>query len=401
MPLQGRVLAALTIALALGMVLVTAWLWPRLADRGVLRWLARVGLVLTCQLLAVLLTAITVNNYFDFYSSWGDLLGSGRTTGPQTVQLAGVEGGSGAAKLATVQVDRVFGPAAHRVGYTDHLVVRGPRSQIAAKVLVYLPPQYRDPRYAETRFPVTMVIAGYPGHIGTLVRSLEVPRTMNEMLAQGRVRPTILVMVSPTVAPPRDTECADVPGGPQVETWLSQEVPQAVAARYRVTGPGGWGVLGVSTGGFCAVKLGLRHPDVFCCVVGMSGYLRTIIDATTGDLYGNDPALRQASDPLWRIANLPAPRMRILLTVSRAERTLYQQVQAFVAAARPPLQVATLVVDEGGHNFGVWVNQLPTCLQWLSLAMPGAPKDGIRLPELPPGGPPVAQAGTGGQDHQS
>jgi hypothetical protein len=63
---------------------------------------------------------------------------------------------------------------------------------------------------------------------------------------------------------------------------------------------------------------------------------------------------------------------------------LYKQAQAFVAADRAPLQVATLIVDSGGHNFGVWVRQLPTCLQWLSLSLPGAPDGGSPLPPLPP-----------------
>jgi S-formylglutathione hydrolase FrmB len=195
----------------------------------------------------------------------------------------------------------------------------------------------------------------------------------------------VVVMVSPTVAPPRDTECADVPGGPQAETWLAQDVPQEVAARYRVLAPGAWGLLGVSTGGFCAVKLVLRHPDVFCCAVGMSGYLHAITDLTTGDLYQHDAALRHASDPLWRLAHLPQPRVRILLTASRAESDLNQQAQAFVAADRSPLQVATLMVPSGGHNFGVWVGELPTCLQWLSLSLPGAPDGGAPLPPLPVG----------------
>jgi hypothetical protein len=114
----------------------------------------------------------------------------------------------------------------------------------------------------------------------------------------------------------------------------------------------------------------------------MSGYLHAITDLTTGDLYHQDTALRQANDPLWRVTYLPQPRVRILLTASRAEKSLYQQAQAFVAADRPPLQVATLLVDSGGHNFGVWVRELPTCLQWMSLALPGAPDGGLQLPAL-------------------
>ena len=48
------------------------------------------------------------------------------------------------------------------------------------------------------------------------------------------MQPTILVMLRPTVAPPRDTECVDVPGGPQTETFFAKDLPEAVSEHYRV-----------------------------------------------------------------------------------------------------------------------------------------------------------------------
>ena len=48
------------------------------------------------------------------------------------------------------------------------------------------------------------------------------------------MQPMILVMMRPTVAPPRDTECVDVPGGPQTETFFAKDLPDAVSAHYRV-----------------------------------------------------------------------------------------------------------------------------------------------------------------------
>ncbi|HET9658241.1 MAG TPA: alpha/beta hydrolase-fold protein [Kineosporiaceae bacterium] len=375
-------MAATSILLAIGSIVLTVWLWPRLARGGWPRWAARVGLVILCQVTAVVLAAVGLNDYFDFYNSWSDLLGVSRTNGPLAIQMVsyGPGGEHDPKQMLSVHVDRTFTSPVRRPGHTDSIVVKGARSHISGQALVYLPPQYDDPAYAHTKFPMTVVVAGYPGHIGTLVRNLEVPRTMNTMISQGQVRPMIMVMVSPTVAPPRDTECADVPDGPQTETWLAEDVPQAIAAKYRVTEPRTWGILGVSTGGFCAVKLAMRHPDTFCCTVGMSGYLHAVTDVTTGDLYAGNIALREASDPLWRLSHLPVPPIRVLLTTSMAEKSLYAQAQEFVAHARPPLQVGTIIVPSGGHNFGVWVDQLPTCLQWLSLAIPGGPTTGVQLP---------------------
>jgi enterochelin esterase-like enzyme len=386
--------ALVAILLAVGSIALAVAVWPKLARRGWPRWLARIGVVVLCQLTALILAGVGLNDYFDFYNSWGDLLGTGGGGGPLAIQMVsyGPDGRHDPKRTITVHVNRTFAAPVQRPGHTDDLTVTGAASHISGEALVFLPPQYDDPANAHTVFPMVEVIAGYPGHIGTLVRNLEVPRTMDTLLAAGRVRPMVVVMVSPTVAPPRDTECANVPGGPQAETWLAQDVPQTIARKYRVTPAGTWGVLGVSTGGFCSVKLAMRHPDVFCCSVGMSGNLNAITDLTTGDLYAGNTDLRHQSDPLWRLTHLPAPPIRVLLTVSQAEKSVYHQVEAFLADARPPLQVGAIVVPSGGHNFGVWVKQLPTVLQWLSLAMPGAPTTGLQLPGTTPSAPAATAA---------
>ncbi len=71
----------------------------------------------------------------------------------------------------------------------------------------------------------------------------------------------ILVMLRPTVAPPRDTECVDIPGGPQTETFFAKDLPEAVTASYRAGKEADdWGIIGNSTGGYCALKIGLHHP---------------------------------------------------------------------------------------------------------------------------------------------
>ena len=44
----------------------------------------------------------------------------------------------------------------------------------------------------------------------------------------------VLVMLRPMVVPPRDTECMNVPGGPQTEEFFAQDLRSAVWAHYRV-----------------------------------------------------------------------------------------------------------------------------------------------------------------------
>jgi S-formylglutathione hydrolase FrmB len=354
--------------LCLAGVVGTAALWPRLGRPGLLHWVGRIALVLACQVLALLLVAVAVNDYFDFYVAWGELIGRSPTAAMPSLAQILAPGGAGHAGGNTLS------PSASRIprwppvagsGTVSTIHVQGPRSGISASGEVYLPPQYGDPAFARTRFPVLLELSGYPGPVTSLTHLLTSPDTVDALTRAGRMRPTVVVMLSPTVAPPRDTECADVPGGPRAETFLALDVPTWVRHTYRTDPAQRIDILGVSTGGFCAVKLAMRHPDVFGAAVAMSGYLHAITDRTTGALYAG-AGDRNASDPLWRVQHLPPPPIAVLLTTSRTERVIYPEVQQFLAAARPPLRVYSLIYAEGGHNYTIWSSQLPVCLEWLS-----------------------------------
>jgi S-formylglutathione hydrolase FrmB len=63
---------------------------------------------------------------------------------------------------------------------------------------------------------------------------------------------------------------SDVTG--RFETWVTQEAIAAVDARYRtIAAPSSRGLAGFSMGGFGALNLGLRHPDVFQAAFAYSG----------------------------------------------------------------------------------------------------------------------------------
>jgi len=368
----GLVSQSLLVSLVAVMVVAvvgTVALWPRLAGRGPASVAGRLSTLLLCQVLAVALTGVLLNRYFSFYASWSELLpqsSSARAVGltPVTPPPGGgghsLVTGTGATGAPATLGARVGTPD-HRPGRLVPVTVPG-TGGLSESGYVYLPPQY-DAHPAE-RFPAVLVLAGYPGHVITLVHRLEVPGQMNRQLSAGTVHPMVMVLMSPTVAPPRDTECADVPGGPQVATYLSRDVPAYVSAHFRVRPT--WGVLGASTGGFCATKLATTHPGTFAAAVSMSGTVHPREDSTTGELYGHQPALRERSDATWLLRHRPVPRVSYLLTASRTEGEVYGDLRDLVAVVRPPASVQTIVLAKGGHNFGVWLRELPTCLQWLS-----------------------------------
>lgn len=352
----------LVVLLTIAAPVAAVVLWGRVRGVPALRLAQRLALIVLCQLTAVTLTAVLVNDQFDLYESWDDLLGGNAVQGGQVEPGDGGHGGRGPAGSG----DRsAFGPLQGE-GRVLHERVRGPHSRLTSRLWVLLPSGYSDPANAGRRYPVVMFLSGYPGTPTTWLHALELQTVMDREVSAGRVQPFIGVLPTMNVAAPRDTECADVPNGPQVSTWLGDDVPQIVAAQTRSLPPGqDWGVTGYSTGGFCAAKLLLTYPRTFGSAAVLAGYYSPSRDVTTGDLYGGDQRLRQLNDPQWLITHRPTPAVRLLAVWSAQDPETAGPTQRFLAAVRPPLRAEQIRLARGGHNTSVWLGVLPQVLQWL------------------------------------
>lgn len=370
MSLLGRPLLVVLALFTVGLPVVTAVLWGRLGRRRVAGWLTRGSLLIAVQLSAVLLAGAVLNDYGYFYGSWTDLLGG--SSSPMTTPAAGKATAGGGALVggSGFRVVRDVGASSPvqwaSVGRTLEVRITGAGSQLSSQAYVWLPPQYFAPGRPRA-FPAVEVLSGYPGYALGLVSRMNFPGTMLAQVAAHRAAPMVLVMLRPAVVYPRDTECTNVPAGPQVETFLAVDVPAAVNASLRVQ-PGNWGVMGYSNGGYCAVKIAMDHFERFHAGVALSGYYRALRDYTTGDLWGGSPMLRHLNDPEWRLSHQPAPPTSLFLATSRTEPGPYGYVDTrrFVALVRPPLRVTTLVLPTGGHDFGTWEKEMPTALDWMS-----------------------------------
>ena len=384
----------LIVVLALAAVLTpvaTVLLWSRLGGPELLRNAERIGMLLLGQVATVLLAAVLANDYGQFYASWGDLVGT--AGGPAAVRDfgAGAAPASRSGSRPTVLEHastatwrglptgtsghvRVLGPTdwstpAQRStrGTVESVVVDGYVSGLSVPGYIYLPPQYFQARWAHRRFPAVEALSGYPGSAPALMKRFDYPQLALDSVRRHLSVPMIYVMLSSTVDPPRDTECTDVPHGPQAQTFLAQEVPSAVQAALRVR-PDDWGIVGDSTGGYCAAKIAMTHYGVFRAGVSLSGYYYARADVTTGSLWGGSKALRHLNDPEWMLAHRAAPPASLFVTTSKQETRPdgYPDTMRFLHEVRPPMHVTALVEPTGGHNFGTWHRELPTALHWLS-----------------------------------
>ncbi|GAA2582312.1 alpha/beta hydrolase [Streptomyces lienomycini] len=359
----------LALAVGAGVLLFagTVWWWPRLAGRSVRAVLGRMGLLFATQVAVFAAVGLVANQSFGFYGSWADLFGRENGQGVVVDHSAGTAGGP-LRVVGDRRVTRASGARPDVSGRVEEIRIVGRTTGIGSPAYVYLPPEYFQARHRARTFPATVVLTGYPGTAEALVDKLRYPRTALELAKAGRMRPMILVMLRPTVAPPRDTECVDVPGGPQTETFFAKDLPEAVSGHYRVgKGPRSWGVVGNSTGGYCALKLAMHHPEAYAAGAGLSPYYDAPSDPTTGDLFQGDKEQKNRANLWWSLKNLPAPDTSLLVTSSKSGETNYKDTLKFIERVKDkkPTRVSSIILESGGHNFNTWRREIPATLQWL------------------------------------
>lgn len=205
-------------------MLAALLLWNRIPGPGWVRWPARVLMIGLCQLTSIAVIATWINGSYGLYSSWNDLLGtenvqnSSAMTGPPLGRAKFTQGGDG----------------------TQTAYFRGSHSKLAGQVIVWTPPEYRAPGAEKRRFPVLMLLHGYPGSPRTWIDLGNMPGALEQLVRLGAAHPFILVI--PEIYPGGvNTDCSNTPTR-KVAGWLAEDVPDLVAKNFRtLREPSGWG----------------------------------------------------------------------------------------------------------------------------------------------------------------
>ncbi|CAM4063311.1 alpha/beta hydrolase-fold protein [Nocardiopsis rhodophaea] len=365
MELTSTALLAILGAVAALTTIGVVVFWRRAARPGLWGAVARLGMLgvsLVCVIAAV---AALTNTYFSFFGTWDALLGRN----PPSAEQEG-DGGAKVPDASTAEVlpgDDITAETPKRVGTMEKVKLHGVRSGLDVEGYVFLPTEYSQPEHRGDRFPVGVVLSGFPGEARNLVELLNLPSIVGEMRARDEIEPTIWVLTRPTVAPPRDTLCVNVPDGPQAQMFFAQDLPEAIADRYRTAQTrDGWAIMGVSSGGSCALRTAMMHPGTYRTAVGLGADLRAVKDSTTGDLYGGSAAYRKQNDLRWRVENAPPPPIEALISViTDGSDGNPEAPRRFARQAKPPMQVDLLERKTGGHNFDTWRGMMSEVLPWV------------------------------------
>jgi hypothetical protein len=248
------------------------------------------------------------------------------------------------------------------------VTVTGPDSKVTGSVEVWVPPQYTEAAYKNVDFPVVELFPGTPGTPQTWLTAMQAPLVVSRQVTAGTQHPFVLVAASINVDGRHDPDCSDIPGGPKVATWLTQDVRNLVLSSFRVSSSrGAWGMMGYSEGGLCATKLALQYPNLYAAAVSISGD-----DHPDGDLLKPGTTAYNLNSPIWLLKHRKPVPVALLLTGTQQDSDVASEAAAMSRAATSPTSVDTLISPRGGHNIGVWKSVEPPSFVWLSQHLTGS-----------------------------
>lgn len=376
MSLTGPVFLDGVVLLTIVAFLAVVAVWPRLTGPTGWHVLGRVGALGMVNVLVLLTAATQLNATYLFFSGWGDLRGA--LTG-HVVQTSLHRGGQERRAADLAVGGRAAAVASHvstlgkQIGanglaaYTVH----GAQSGLTGTVLVQLPAGYSSPAAASERYPVIEAFHGYPSTPSNWVKIFHLGQWVDQAVAAHQLRAPLLVM--PQIEIPRGVDTEGVngpPGTPQVETWLTRDVPAWLGQHFRVeANRDAWATIGYSAGGYDAAMATLLHPAQYGAGIVMGGYFRPDFGPFY-EPFAESSTQGRRYDLARQVAHRPPP-VAMWMETSHADALSYTSSAHFLRVVRPPLAVHAVILRNAGHRDSVWIALLPEALRWLGQAVQG------------------------------
>jgi S-formylglutathione hydrolase len=136
-------------------------------------------------------------------------------------------------------------------------------------VSIYLPPGYQK---GPSRYPVVYLLNGWGDTNKSWIEGdwANVPRIMDRLISYGKVREMIVVMPDGSNKYGGSYYTNSIATG-NWEDFVTQDLVRFIDGKYRtLSRPGSRAITGHSSGGHGALKLAMKHPDLYGAVYGMS-----------------------------------------------------------------------------------------------------------------------------------
>jgi len=360
-------------------VFVASWSRPR---QGWLRWTFRgLGVVLP-----ILMAASAVNARYAYFPTVAAVFGRDAIDQISPAQLHQLEFAAGS---RTSGLGRSLGARLALAGssgdlHLDHGVVApftipATVSRFRARTaLVYLPPAYfATPR---PQLPVIELLHGTPGSPADWTRAGFADLTADAYASQHDGYAPILVMPDVNGGWTSDSECVNGTRG-QVQTYLTVDVRDAIIARFHTRADAaGWAIAGFSEGAYCALQIGLRHPDLYGAIGDFSGEEGPSVPGGLQRLFAGTVQQAEQQAALYNPAVLlkhwnDPVRPPIWFEVGTDDITAHAMTSLDRLALADGFDTRFVVQQGADHGFASWRDALRDSLPWFAhmMAVPASP----------------------------
>ncbi len=239
-------------------------------------------------------------------------------------------------------------------------------------------------------YPVLYMFHCIGGDASTGIEYCDITHTLDSLVRTKEVEPMIVVMPDVFLS-----YCSDAfDGSFPYEKMLLEELIPEVEKTWRTDGRRS--TIGFSMGGFGAMSVALRHPDLFFATAGLSPSVRTDAqyvseepqegwESQWGRIFGGMGETGEARItpyykercPLHLLEDLPAETLSdmgiFIATGNREGGSLAESNEALHLALLGRGIPHVFSVSDGGHDFAFWRKHLPDALRYLSCRMNGKP----------------------------
>lgn len=241
--------------------------------------------------------------------------------------------------------------------------------------LVYLPPAWFATN-PPPHLPTVMMIGSELNTPADWLRAGNALHTVDTFASAHGGDAPVLVFVDATGSFSNDTECVNGARGNAADHLVKDVVPYLESNFGVRSDRDGWGIVGWSMGGTCAVDLALMHPDMFRAFVDIAGDLRPNAgdDAETVDrLFGGDTGAWSSYDPLTilhrhGVYSGVSAWFEVPDATDPAANPERQDVAATTLcnAAHAQAIACSVVTEPGHHDWPFAARAFATALPWIA-----------------------------------
>lgn len=234
-------------------------------------------------------------------------------------------------------------------------------------VIIYLPKGYRPNAMGQDRYPVLYLLHGSPGRPTDWPDGAKAKDTLDTLIAEKIIPPTIGVFPDGNGGVLNDTQYINSADGKiPTETFITSTLVNYMDKYYPTRKEARWRAIGgLSSGGFGALNLGLKHQDIYGYILSFSGYGTVEKNVMSARVIQDSQEVIEANSPDQYIENLTVHTIKVWLGTGVKDEFYSKNV-----SLRDKLQKAhftvVLAAFPGSHSWPFWTQHLNDGLHWLS-----------------------------------